>query len=100
MLRLRDLLTREDRAHLARILAPSAGKNGPKVERFLADDTFLAEEALEPFKALSQHDRERLLSDLLWRIACHVDGSITKVMGVNVYSLGAEFSAVVAYLEG
>jgi hypothetical protein len=85
MLRLRDVLSPEDLAHFRKILGEedsakphSATQRRIRVSRIVSDDTYLAEQALPAFRALSQADRERLLSDVVWQVTCYVEGSITQ----------------------
>jgi hypothetical protein len=84
MHRFRDPLNEQDLAHLRRILGEqedptfSQTKRRSRVNRITMDDTYLADQAVEPFRALSQDDRERLISDVVWRVTCYVEGSITK----------------------
>lgn len=90
MRRLRDLLTGPDLAHLRRILGEQQDptlaetKRRFRVNQIASDDTYIAEQAAGPFLALSQDDRERLISEVIWRVTCHVEGSITKSSGKGV----------------
>ena len=91
------VLNEADRRHLESILegppGPDAGTRA-KARRFLAESTFVDEASAGAFRALPQGEREQLISDLAWRVTCHVEGSITRVMGVNAFDLGSGFSAV------
>ncbi len=97
MIPLSDVLGAPDREHLRRILArgpSSPGTSHSKAAEFLRDDSYAEENAAESLKALSQADRERVLSDLVWRVTCWLDGSMTSVVGTNTFALGKGFSAV------
>jgi len=100
MIRFRDALSPKDREHLRRILNSSISVDKPglkavsQVSEFLRDDTYISDAAVEPFKELTQPERERMISELVWRVTCHLDGSITRVLGVHAYPLGKQFSAV------
>jgi hypothetical protein len=100
MIRFRDVLDTKDREHVRRILNSSISVDKPglqavsKVNEFLRDDTYIADDAVEPFKEMTQPERERLISELIWRVTCHLDGSITRVLGVHAYPLGKKFSAL------
>ena len=100
MIRLRDVLSPEDRDHVRRILNSSITVDKPglhavsKVNEFLRDDTYISDDAVQPFKELPQAERERMISELIWRVTCHLDGSITRVQGVHAYPLGKKFSAL------
>ena len=54
------------------------------MNRITTDDTYVAEQALAAFQALGQGERERLISDVVWQLTCHVEGSITKSPGKGV----------------
>jgi hypothetical protein len=90
MRRLRDVLGQEDLVHLRKILGEredptfNETKRRSRVNQISADDTYVADQALDPFQALSQGDRERLVSELVWRLTCHVEGSITRTPGKSI----------------
>jgi hypothetical protein len=90
MRRLRDALNGADRAHLGRILGEQGDptlaetRRRHRVNQIASDDTYLADQAVEPFQALSQDERERLISEIIWRVTCFVEGSITKSSGKGV----------------
>lgn len=90
MQRLREVLTGRDLSHLRRILGEQEDpvqaetKRRVRVNQIASDDTYLADQALAPFQALGQDDRERLISDIVWRVTCYVEGSITKSAGKGV----------------
>jgi hypothetical protein len=106
MIRFRDVLTVEDQEHIGKILRgdlasePSSPNDLSSVKHFLRDQTFIDPSAVEAWKRLSRRDRERLISELIWRVTCHLDGSITRVLGVESYPLGKEFCAVQSEREG
>ena len=82
---LRDVLSPEDLAHWRKILGEedsskphSATQRRIQVSRVVNDDTYLADQAVAGFQALSQVDRERLLSEVVWQLTCYVEGSITQ----------------------
>ena len=106
MIRFLDALSAKDREHLRRILDSGASRPDPgrraisNVQEFLREDTYIDDGALPAFKDLGQPERERLISELIWRVTCHLDGSITRVLGVNDYPLGKRFSAVQSEREG
>jgi hypothetical protein len=97
-IRFRDVLSAEDREHVKRILnadVAAEGEGGPrKVDAFLRTNTYVDDGSVEAFKALSQRDRERVISDLIWRATCLVDGSVTNVQGATSFKLGRGFVAV------
>ncbi len=84
MHRLQDVLNELDLAHLRRILGEredpthSATRRRFRVNQIATDDTYVADQALPPFRLLSQGDRERLISEVMWRVTCYVEGSITR----------------------
>jgi len=85
MQHLRDVLGPGDLVHWRKILGEeetskphSATQRRIRVSRIVSDDTYLAEQALPAFRALTQADRERLLSDIVWQVTCYVEGSITR----------------------
>jgi hypothetical protein len=91
MRRLRDVLNTQDLEHLRRILGgkesapdPDETQRRSRVKQISADETYISDGSLEAFKALSQDDRERLLSEIVWRLTCHVEGSITRSPGKGV----------------
>lgn len=95
------LLSEPDRRHLQAILggAPDAGLRG-KADRFLRERTYVAEESAEAFRGLAPAARERAISELVWRVTCHLDGSVTRVKGVDAFDLGGGFFAVLSDREG
>ena len=99
MLRFRDVLSAKDREHVHQIFSGDPAEDTPpvqarsKVNQFLWNDTYIAEEAVQAFKEMTQAERERLISELIWRVTCHLDGSITRVPGLRAYPLGKRFSA-------
>jgi hypothetical protein len=106
MIPLLDALSAADRAHLRKILNSSVSmtkselKDTSKVAGFLREDTYIVGSALQPFKELSQDERERMMSELVWRITCHLDKSVTRVLGVHAYPLGKSFTAIQSEREG
>jgi hypothetical protein len=101
MIPFRRVLAEGDVRHLRAILGatPDPGLHG-KVERFLRERTFLAEEAKQAFRGLSPAVRETVISELVWRVTCHLDGSVTRVKGVDAFDLGGGFCAVLSEREG
>lgn len=100
MIPFREILGPKDQDHIRLILnsSISVDKDGlqhlSKVNEFLRSDTYIGDEAVEPWKGLPQADRERLISELIWRITCHLDRSMTRVLGVHAFPLGRNFVAV------
>jgi hypothetical protein len=91
MRRLRDVLNPQDFEHLSRILGAKEAERDPdetqrrsRVKQISTDETYISQQSIEAFKALSQDDRERLLSEIVWRLTCHVEGSITRSPGKGV----------------
>ena len=106
MRRLRDVLNARDLEHLRQILgaketAPDADETQrrSRVKQISTDETYISEQSVEAFQALSQDDRERLLSEIVWRLTCHVEGSITRSPGKGV-PLEAGFRMRLAVQEG
>ena len=105
MHRFRDALNAQDRVHLQKVLGAcedptlSETKRRSRVNDITTGDTYLAVQALEPFQALSQEDRERLISDVVWRVTCHVEGSITR-SGRNGLSLECGFRMMKVVQDG
>ena len=106
MIRFTDTLSAKDREHLRKILNSSLSMTKPGLKalsvagEFLRDATYIDDASLQAWKDLSQPERERLISELIWRVTCHLDGSITRVLGVNSYPLGKTFVAVQTEQEG
>lgn len=84
MRHLREVLNPLDLAHFRLILGEredpthSGTRRRFRVSQISSDDTYVAEQAVAAFQALSQDERERLLSDVVWQVTCFVEGSITK----------------------
>jgi hypothetical protein len=98
---LHEFLDESGRAHLARLLAASAADElHARIREFMAGHVELAPEAEAAFLALPARERERLLSELAWRVTCHLDGSVTRVLGAHVLALGYGFSAAVSEQSG
>jgi hypothetical protein len=89
MQRLRDALNARDLVHFHRILGeredPTFNETTrrSRVNHIANDDTFLDDQTLLLFQALPQDDRERLISDVVWQVTCHVEGSITSSPGAK-----------------
>jgi hypothetical protein len=100
MQRLQDVLNPSDLVHLRTILGEredpthSATRRRFRVNQITTDDTYVADQAQEPIRALSQDERERLLSDLVWQLTCFVEGSITKARGQKGILLEYGFTMV------
>jgi hypothetical protein len=90
MHRFRDALNGPDLAHLREILGErqdptfNETRRRSRVNQIATDATFLADDAVAPFQALSQEDRERLISDVVWQVTCYVEGSITRRLGKRI----------------
>lgn len=97
MIPLAQVLNEEDLRHVRSILDGGAEL---KATRFFRENTFVDEGSAAGFRALSQAERERLISDLVWRITCHLDGSVTRVAGVNAFDVGSGFCAVLSERGG
>lgn len=99
MKRLEIVLAAGDREHLKRILnsslsmTPTGLETAAKVARFLKSRTLIDEKSGPAFQKMASVERERLLSELVWRVTCFVDGSSTAVLGVTTYELGGGFVA-------
>lgn len=84
MLRFREALNEMDRSHLQRILGEredptfSGTKRRLRVNQIATDEMYVADGALEPFGALPQGARERLISDVVWQVTCYVEGSVAR----------------------
>src|SRR6185436_822786 len=84
MHRFRDALNEQDLVHLRRVLGEqedptfSETKRRFRVNQMSMDDTYVDDGALAPLQALPQADRERLISDVVWELTCHVEGSVTR----------------------
>ena len=84
MVPFRDALNEQDVVHLRRVLGEredptfSETRRRFKVNQLTTDDLYVDDAALAPLKALPQADRERLISDVVWRLTCHVEGSTTR----------------------
>lgn len=106
MVPLRDALGPEDLQHLHRILGHQKDqvlegtRRRVRVDHIATADTYLDDTSLEAFKALTQSDRELLLSDVVWNLTCHVEGSITRMSGVNTFGLEFGFRLVQSEQEG
>lgn len=100
MQQLRDVLNPSDLVHWRAILGEredpthSETKRRFRVNQIASDDTAISNQALEPFRALDQGDRERLLSDIVWQVTCFVEGSITKAKGLKGIPLEHGFKLV------
>jgi hypothetical protein len=91
MRRLRDVLNPRDLEHLRAILGatettpnPDETQRRSRVKQISTDETYISEQSVDAFASLSQDDRERLLSEIVWRLTCHVEGSITRSPGKGI----------------
>lgn len=106
MQQLHDVLNPSDLAHWRTILGEkedpthSETKRRFRVNQIAHDDTAIADQALEPFRALDQSERERLLSDIVWQVTCYVEGSITKAKSLKGIPLEYGFTLVRLEQEG
>ena len=78
---------------------PTETRRRSTVSRLAMESTFISDKALAPFRALSQPERERLLSDVVWQVTCYVEGSTTKSPGQKV-SLDHGFHLVESTVDG
>lgn len=98
MKRLEVCLSSSDRYHLKQILnaslsvTPAGFEIRARVHRFLQSSTFIEPNAVEPFRSLAESKREQILSELVWRITCHFEGSGTAVLGKTRFDLGEGFA--------
>jgi hypothetical protein len=105
MRRLRDVLNLRDLEHLRQILggkeevSPDETMRRSKVKQISVDSTYVSGQSVEPLRAMSQEERERLLSEIVWRVTCHVEGSITSAPGKGV-SLEGGFHMRLAQQDG
>ena len=99
MKKLETVLVTSDREHLKKILnssislTPTGLDTVAKAQRFLKFRTMIDEKSGPVFQKLSMIERERLLSELVWRVTCYVDNSSTAVLGTTTYELGDGFIA-------
>lgn len=63
------------------------------VLNFFRGRVFVEEASGAGFRGRPQLERERILSELIWRITCYLDKSSTAVIGVTSYELGHRFRA-------
>src|SRR5262245_43397271 len=105
MRRIVDVLQGSELQHFKLILGmagnpdPTETRRRSTVSRLALESTFISDKALAPFQALSQAERERLLSDVVWQVTCHVEGSITKAPGKKM-NLDHGFHLVEATQDG
>ena len=105
MVPFRSVLGDGDREHVRRILFRSVTGEGETssvsgVGAFLRDRSYVSQESVIPLQGLAQDERERLISDFVWRVTCYLDGSVTRVQDVENYELSSGFTAVLASHEG
>jgi hypothetical protein len=98
---LQDALSAGDREHIRTILnssltAAAQVETVSRVGAFLRERTVFADGAAERFRSQAPAERERMLSELVWRLTCHLDGSQTATLGMNRHALTGDFSAVIA----
>ena len=97
--KLEGLLATSDRDHLERIFNDSSSVHKPgfdaitKVQHFIKERTTVDEAAATAFQKSAPAERERLLSELVWRLTCFLDGSETAVLGHVTHALGGDFVA-------
>lgn len=100
------VLSPSDKEHLRKILnssisvTPAGLETVAKVHRFLKAHTYIDLPSAPAFQKLPCDERERLLSELLWRLTCYLDGSETAVLGACTYDLGGGFVANQIEQEG
>ena len=105
MRRLRDVLNPQDLTHLRQILGgnekkdPDETMRRSRVKEFSTDNTYVSATSVEALRALSQEDREKLISEIVWRLTYHVEGSITSAPGKGV-SLEGGFKIRLAMQDG
>jgi len=105
MHRFRDLLNEQDLVHLRRVLGEqqdptfSETKRRMRVNEMSTDDLYVDDRALAPLRALSQEDRERLISEVVWRLTCQVEGSTTRAKP-NGHKLDGGFRMMLMVKQG
>lgn len=102
---LAEVLSPADRIHVRNILNSSITSTAQaetlsRAAVFLREQTFLAEDILEDFRAQEEVERSRLLSELIWRVTCFLDGSETATLGEDRWRLSSRFAAERSLREG
>lgn len=94
MIRFAEALNEKDREHVRAILqstislTPKQIDARSRVPEFLRERTYFRDESVTPFKSLPQDAREEVISELIWRVTCHLEGSITQSGPMDAYDLG------------
>ena len=105
MHRFRDSLNEQDLVHLRRVLGEredptfSETKRRMRVNEISMADLFIDDRALAALRALEQGDRERMISDVVWRLTCHVEGSTTRAKP-NGHKLEGGFRMMLLVKDG
>jgi hypothetical protein len=105
-LRFSGMLDDEDRLHLGRLLDASipagsaAGGMRLGAAVFLETRVWAGEEVAAALGRTGRRERERMLSELVWRVTCHLDESVTRVLGVEAVPLGYGFRLLITVQEG
>ena len=105
MHRFRDALNEADLVHLRRVLGEredptfSATRRRMRVNQISLEELFIDDRALAALRALPQGERERVISDVVWRLTCHVEGSTTRAKP-NGQKLEGGFRMMLMVQEG
>jgi len=93
-----------DRVLVARLLrreeGASARDTADRAVEFLRSSTWVSSETGEAFAREPSGLRERILSELLWRILCFLDGSVTTALDQPVLPLEEGYGLSVEEREG
>jgi hypothetical protein len=106
MRRIVDALKGTDLTHFRMILGmagnpdPNETRRRSAVSKLAQQSTFISDKALAPFLALTQEERERLLSDVVWQVTCYVEGSTTRAPAGKKVPLDHGFQLVESTLDG
>lgn len=105
MKRFLELLSPEERAQHDRSLnvasAPTEAvrKKAKDVREVLARHCYFSPEAETRWGATPANARQRIVSELIWRVSCIMDKSSTAVLGVTTFDMGFGFKLVQTALE-
>lgn len=79
---------------------PESAELTANVRSYFDQRLFIRDEAVAKWKALDDLRRSRVLSEIVWRVTCVLDGSETAVIGQSKFSLGYDLAIALIEQDG
>ncbi len=106
MKRLVDIISPNEKSELAKSFDPANAVRPESVEllknarKFVEKRVYVDDRAAERWAKEDALRRSRMISEVVWRVTCVIDGSETAVEGLTKFNLGYGFSLAMTKLDG